>query len=437
MESNNKNIIVIVSLVVIIIIIVVIFIIIRAKHKNNEYFSNSINKEYFSNNTNKAFVGAWASNIECGQGLKYVALASALPQDWSDADPEKFFSTYISGNYSSTLSNGYTKYLLSIGGSNATPQGWINLLSGNLETTAKALVDGLRARGLVGIDFDLENVPVDSSQIDYNTKMSALVTALRNVAKYYKINIIIMYTIFLGSPSSFSTLVGGNQMDYVTLMLYDGGMYTANGTGAGCNWDQWAELFLSQCKTCNCRPLIEDCSTYCSQIKDLPPDLSNKIVLALITDTAGNKLTGPDLEKAMYLCYKYSAAGIFFWVLPGWVSKCTQKDICVNNLNIMRNYNPSINNYFELPPVNCPSICPTTMPGCCPNAQNGCQSCSGNCIATPCGKRMYEVTDNICAECLNVPGDNIWACANRLCQCSQASSQDDRKPCPKNPDPCP
>lgn len=423
MKSKNKNILLVTIIVIVIIIIIVIIIKVSRRNKYIEHF-----------NATKAFVGAWASNIECGNSLKYVALASALPQDWSNTDTnlEKFFSTYIDGNYSTGLSNGYTKYLISIGGSNATPQGWINFLSNPIDTATK-LKTGLHDRGLAGIDFDLENVPTNKADLEtYNTNMSALVGQL----KLDNPNIIIMYTIFLGSPNNFSSLIHKNQMDYVTLMLYNGGMYTASGSGAGCNWDQWAELFLSQCKTCPCKPLSIDCSSYCSQIGDLP-NYTNKIVLALITDTTGNKITGPELEKAMNLCYKYSAAGIFFWVLPGWVNKCTQKDICLNNLNIMRNYNPTINNYFDIPSTSCPSICPITIPGCCPNMNNGCQACGGNCIATPCAKRLYHLTDNDCTACLNVDGSNIWACANRLCQCSQKSAQDKRSPCPKNQDPCP
>lgn len=335
-----------------------------------------------------------------------------------------FFSGNINGTYGPTLSNGYTKYLISIGGSNASAAGWLTFLN-NPVNTANLLYPAMMARGIIGLDFDLEGTSADNQN---NIKI--LVSELKKKNS----NVIIMYTILLGSPGTFSNLINDNQMDFVSLMLYNGGMYVANGSGAGCDWDQWAEMFLSGCTACNCQPLMESCSAYCQQIGNIA-NYKNKVVLGVITDAASHPVTSDQIVRAMDLCSKYGGAGILFWVLPGWASKCSQKNVCQEFLSVMQNHNPITNNYFDVP-ASCPLVCPSTQPGCCPKAQNGCQSCTGNCIATQCGVKN-NITNEQCAACAQ--GKQTWWPCNLqgVCQCDRASSPDNLPGCPSNTDPCP
>ena len=402
----------------IILILVLVYWLIPQK---KEYFKQYSKKTNVLVDKSKAFVGAWSSNIECGQGLRYVSLASALPQNWPDLD--KFFSNNIDGIYNPEMSSGYTKYLISIGGSNASQIGWDNFLKDPLQT-AQILSTAMVNRGIIGVDFDLEGT---NSENQNNIKI------LVNELKKINSNIIIMYTILLGSPQTFSSLIDDNQMDFITLMLYDGGMYTANGSGAGCDWDQWAELFLSGCDVNTCNPLGISYQDYCQKVGKIA-NYKNKIILGLITDTNTNAVTEQQLKRAMNLCYKYGGRGIFFWVLPGWSNICSQKIICGENLSIIKSYNPTIGNYFDTN-MSCPLICPSKVATCCPPSTNGCVNCQGNCISSVCGKKN-NITDEMCAAC-KAGKQTWWPCnVQGYCQCDQKSNTDNLAPCPDNLDPC-
>jgi hypothetical protein len=208
MYTKQQNIIII-GITVIIIIVIIYFCFYKNKKiykepyrslnkNNNDHGLNKIgNNRSLDKISNNAFIGAWSSDIECGNGLQYVSLASALPQNWPNLD--NFFSGNINGNYSPTLSNGPTKYLISIGGSNATSAGWTNFLN-NPTQTANTLYQALQSRGLAGIDFDLEGL-LPSQQ----NNIKILVSTLKNINH----NIIIMYTILLGQPDTFVDLING------------------------------------------------------------------------------------------------------------------------------------------------------------------------------------------------------------------------------------
>ena len=102
--------------------------------------------------------GAWAGTIGCGDGyFNLISLASALPQDLNESSLNIFLGK-VMGNYNSKLSDGNTKYIISVGGSNATTDGWASffkLLSNNNNSLVPKFVAGLKCRGIVGIDLDL------------------------------------------------------------------------------------------------------------------------------------------------------------------------------------------------------------------------------------------------------------------------------------------
>lgn len=354
---------------------------------------------------NKPFVGAWASVIDCGKGLKYVSLASALPQYWPDE--KLFFSGNILGDYSSILKDKNTKYLLSIGGSNASSQAWMKLLADPKDTATK-LYAGLKKRGLAGIDFDVEGTTPEMQ-----SNIITLVSTLKNIDP----SIIIQYTVLLGFPNTFNKLLADNQMDFVVLMLYNGGMYQASSTGAGCDWNQWAELYLSLCKTCPCKPLVEDCKQYCNSIGPMS-HLKNKIILGVIVDTSGDKIDETGLKKAMDLCKKYEAAGIYFWVLPGWINPKSQSTVCDTLLTAMKKYDTD--RYFDI--GSCPTKCGESNGGPvkCQPSKNPCKTCHQKCVATDCGKKAQNVTDEQCAPCIG--GKQTWWPCNQpgFCECSHS-----------------
>ncbi|AYV78427.1 MAG: hypothetical protein Edafosvirus12_26 [Edafosvirus sp.] len=360
-------------------------------------------QEYFEEN-NKAFVGAWVSDIACGKGLKHVLLASALPQDWPN---ETNFFNKIQGTFSPNMSDGYTKYLLSVGGSNATENGWTNFLN-NPEDTADKLTKMFKDRGIVGIDFDLEgNTP------NHQQKIKQLVRRLKNNNPNY----IIVYTVLVSSSNTYADLIKDNQMDYVAVMLYNGGMYEANSSGWGCDWDTWAELFLSKCQVCKCSPLNKTCTEYCKSL-DMSK-LENKIVMAVIIDTKYKKVNTTDMKKAMDLGKKYNASGIYIWVLPGWEYGKSQSDFCGILLTEMRNYNATINNYFDI--GTCPLTCnnePSPAKEC-DEPSKPCNSKCNKCVATECGKKIQQYTDKDCIPC-GLQGQTWWPCNMKgFCECKE------------------
>src|SRR3989338_4804338 len=73
--------------------------------------------------------GIWTSIVGCGGDyFNLISLASALPQDYDGINYSNFFIDII-GTFNPSLSSGNAKYLLSIGGSNATPAGWISFIN--------------------------------------------------------------------------------------------------------------------------------------------------------------------------------------------------------------------------------------------------------------------------------------------------------------------
>lgn len=72
-------------IILILIVVGIIYLVYNQQNNTNstngmELFNGDNGRKVY--NSQKAFVGAWASDVECGQGLKYVSLASALPQTW-------------------------------------------------------------------------------------------------------------------------------------------------------------------------------------------------------------------------------------------------------------------------------------------------------------------------------------------------------------------
>lgn len=334
--------------------------------------------------------GTWSSLIGCDKdNFNLISLASSLPGDLNVNDMTDFFQNYIVGNFQKDLSNNNVRYIISVGGSNAPESDWnkfFNTLT-NIDN-AKKFYNSCRQNGMVGIDLDLEQTTKDM--------VPNIIQTLKNL-KQIDNNFIIMLTILLGTPSSFAGLLNYPELyDYLSLMLYNGGIYEANTSGAGCDWDGWAELFLSKGVNGCLSPLKEDKQQYISDsnISKVEPQ---KILLGLIIDTTGKKIDTNIIIRANALIDKYNGAGIMLWVLPGWANKNSISDL--NTLGIKVNA----------------KNCQHTS-GSCSKPDNECDG-SCNCIATSCGKKSQGVTDELCNVC---PGQTWWPC-NKVgfCECKK------------------
>lgn len=356
-------------------------------------------------------VGAWAGSIGCGNGsFDIISLGSALPQDYSTSGLTPFFSKIV-GNFDKNLSSGRTKYLISVGGSAASTTGWQSFLSqlNNSNQNVINFINGCKCRGVVGIDFDLEQ----------STKeMIPSIINLVNQIKQIDNKFIIMYTILLGSPDTYADLLNTSNYDYLSLMLYNGGMYQASGSGAGCDWDGWAELILSR-GTAGCKyPLRAGCITNpqpdCNTVQSQFAKIANlsainpaKVLLGLIIDTDKIKLNPAILSRANQLNKTYGGGGIMIWVIPGWVNPNTIEQL--NNMG------------FNIDATKCSSSSDK-----CPKPENPCYNgMAGTCVASPCGKSAQNVPDEECASCGT--GQSWWPCGDyNFCE---AKSSTPAQPC--------
>jgi hypothetical protein len=270
----------------------------------------------------------------------------------------------------------------------ASPAGWtsfFNLLANNNDLISK-FVAGLKCRGIVGVDFDLEQT---------TQAMIPSIISIVNSIKAIDNNFIVMYTILLGSPETFGSLLNTSNYDYLSLMLYNGGMYIAGGSGAGCDWDGWAELILSKgtagCKTPLGPSYLQTYITAANLAKIDP----SKVLLGLIIDTDKLKLSPSILDRANQLIKQYGAGGTMIWVVPGWVNHNTLSDLNAMGFNIDA------------------SKC-SGSGGTCPPPTNPCQN-GKKCIATQCGKTTQGVTDDHCSICST--GVTYWPCGSlNFCQ---------------------
>lgn len=264
-------------------------------------------------------MGLWSGGINsCGNGIfDIVSLASVLPQDYDPSNIDKFFYSQIQGYYDKNyLTSTKTKFIISLGGSNATSDGWDNFFD---KLQNKKDIDYFYneciKRGIVGIDFDIEN-----STKDYTIKFSTLVKRLKT---YYP-NFIVMCTILLGRPDTFDLIVNENNYDYLSLMLYNGGMYFANVTGGGCDWDGWAELFLSRgtngCSTPNGQSVSEYCKLNGADL-DLSKINPSKVLLGINIDSEKAPFTESMNSRMKELINKYGGGGYMIWTIPGFELK--------------------------------------------------------------------------------------------------------------------
>jgi hypothetical protein len=293
----------------------------------------------------------------------------------------------IQGWYENINKDNNTLYFISIGGSNADQKGWDSMLT-YLNDSTKRIDDfamACKCRNITGIDWDIENFRNEQ------------IVKVKNICKYLRVQhkFKIMYTILMGTPKWFNPLFDkqdDSHYDYVTLMLYNGGMYQAHATGGGCDWDAWAELFLSKGKPkkYKCIPTFNNTEYITdSNLKNIT---TSKIILGLRTDSTSSDLNGIVATKeigkiALKLVNDYRAAGIFFWVigheslpkqetyaainkiLPSMGKSKVQKDKCEVDWNSCKyKYTP-------------------------------CVKGGTSCVASFCGKQLQNITDTACSVC--------------------------------------
>ena len=356
--------------------------------------NNFLNIKYKSNDPpepTKSLIGAWSEIIECGDNsFDLISLATALPQSYNDGDYDLFFSNGlvgpIQGWYENIYNNGKT-YFISIGGLNASSTGWTSFLNIlNDDTKLKNFMNACSCRNITGIDWDIENFD------------ESLTLILKNISIKLKQNgFKIMLTILLGQPKWFKDLFSSKDdsyYDYVTLMLYNGGMYKKNVTGAGCDWDEWAELFLTNgyggCTT----PLVQSREDYRNKSNVQNINIK-KIILGLRADDGGdnkNPVTVDDYKLAEKLVTKYNSSGTFLWVLQSGNKFKYINDILsyLNKENITE--------------------CNAEWNTC--NSTNKPCSNKPTCVASYCFKIKQKGTDEQCKICSDPNNKEKWPCNN-------------------------
>lgn len=360
------------------------------------YITNTCDYECY--NDKKKINGVWTSLIGCGhESFNLISLGSALPDFFSTEDHYgKFFSYNILGTYKKSLSD-EVPYLISIGGNNATMKGWSDMLASisSTEQDVENFYLACRCRGLKGIDWDLEEIGDDNIH---------KILQINSILKKNHPDFIIMLTILLGSPNSWKDLLPHNDTyDYLTLMLYNGGMYYPDNTsGGGCNWDQWAEMFLSR-GTKNC-----DAYRTLDGYENLASIIPQKVLLALIFDTKEFILDGEAWKKAQDLVTQYDAGGTMLWVLPGFARSLD------DNLNTLKTVTG-----IDVAKQGC-ALSDKCEPVKKPCDQNlGCE-----CVSTLCGQAKQGVTDEYCKPCST--GQSYWPCEkdSNFCECKTSAPPD-------------
>lgn len=339
--------------------------------------------------TPSRILGAWTETIGCGDtSFDVISLGTALPADYL-IGYDKFFGGPFGpiGGFYEDIKDAKIDYYISIGGLNADTNDWAPFL--NKLNTDEGLTDFINAckcRNITGIDWDIENFTDD------------LTTILKTICiNLKKAGFKIMLTILLGQPQWFKELFSSKDdsyYDYVTLMLYNGGMYKAEGSGAGCDWDGWAELFLSN-GTAGCKnPLkyaTNPVQTYMNN-SNLQNINSKKIVLGLRNDESPKDTNPATLDTyitADELVKKYDSSGIFYWVLQ--IDKSTSRM-------------DEVLEHIKRPKIeNCETLNKT-----CPPTDKPCSS-NSNCIASFCGKMMQSIKDSECNNCKSNPSS--WPCS--------------------------
>jgi len=353
--------------------------------------NNFLNIKYKSNDPpepTKSLIGAWSEIIKCGDNsFDLISLASALPQNYEVNSYDAFFSGNIEESYQNIPQNN-KKYFLSIGGSNAIISGWTSFLNIlNDDINFENFVKVCNCRHIIGIDWDIENFD------------ESLTQKLKNISTKLKQNgFKIMFTILLGKPEWFKDLFSSNDdshYDYVSLMLYNGGMYQADSTGIGCDWNEWAELFLSNGKSGCSNPLHESKEKYIES-SNLENINSTKIILGLRADDNDNTkpATVNTYIQAENLVNKYNSSGVLLWVV--------QSDKNYKYINDILSYKNRTT--ITTCTVNWSSCNSTTKP--CLKKKT--------CVASYCFKIKQKVPNNSwdeqCSKCTEESNIHKWPC---------------------------
>ena len=166
--------------------------------------------------------------------------------------------------------------------------------------------------------------------------------------------------------------------------------YIANEDGGGCDWDGWAELFLSKGQKGCLSPMIVTPTEYASLGNlDFSLLVPSKILLGLIIDAPPNakRLDASVKARADALISQYGGGGSMIWVVPGWGA----------NPNAVSDL---ISLGYTMNPTECNS-------NACANPFQ-CTSSTKNCGASDCGKAKTGATDESCQSC---KGGQSWPCS--------------------------
>ena len=376
------------------------------KQKKKKKVVKAENPLILEGSSSNKIVGAWSQTISCGiDSFDYISLSSALPQNYTinpinpknsveyeDIDNRyNFFFGGVGnlGNVAGSITGYYRKaqkdsinnptfkgYFISIGGSGATLQGWttfINLIWNN-DNEITNLLNACKCRNIVGIDWDVE--PSGELTLGIVSKIKDISKQIKTINNGFKI----MFSILVGQPIMWGPLItepDSSHYDYLTLMVYNGGMFTDDNIehNGGCTWKEWAKMYLTNGRSDDYKPKCM------GNIK--PPQLKNidpsKIIIGLRFDDAYNFPANREIYiEARKLIDEYDGAGVFFWEIGLGGSDLhdySRLNKILNNTNDQQYNRPELNNALCKYDSSCP-ICKCTS--------------KDTCIASYCGITTLE-----------------------------------------------
>ena len=254
-----------------------------------------------------------------------VALASALPGSSSG-----FFTNvwnYITGT-PPTISDP-NKYLISIGGSSASPEMWINMMNSDITTIINGFTALYASHNINGIDWDLEGLPADpTAVVSFCGNVSRI---LKSTYKDYRITFTIMASYV--SPLSANYIIASqiNQfpsgtLDYVVLMLYGNTMYTA-GSDSASGGVAWSSYMLYGNTKLKClyqqNPALFPTASGAVTVVDMFKSSGAKLIIGVIlsgTYPCGNAC----LQSVYNLCGSsgLNISGIAIWCYGAYAAEC-------------------------------------------------------------------------------------------------------------------
>jgi hypothetical protein len=189
--------------------------------------------------------------------------------------------------------------IVSIGGSSATPLAWATMAYDGVNAWVTQFKAMFVATGLRGIDWDLELI-IDESKNPPDLNPPAF-DFIGQVSQQLKAeNYIITFTMFgnvVALPNSTFLNKYADACTYVTLMLYNGGMWVDNNYGSWCGYASDA-------------------------IQALPAAMQSKLLYAVYPRGGNYSCCAPCIQQIVDFIRAGKGLGVAFWCEGGYTGDC-------------------------------------------------------------------------------------------------------------------